>query len=91
MIIVIHQLDGKSKEGQHESCQAEFDVPWLNEILLLLTTSLFTCQRMKENITIFISDEECECVSEDTNDANPIDANEVKLEDMKEDELSLKS
>lgn len=34
-----------------DSCQAEFSVPWLNEVLVLFTVALQLCQQLKDKVS----------------------------------------
>lgn len=37
-----------------DSCQAECSVPWLNEVLVLLTVALQLCQQLKDKVGLII-------------------------------------
>ncbi|XP_055845944.1 protein rogdi isoform X1 [Episyrphus balteatus] len=53
LIIAVYQLTNIQGTMKFDSCQAEFSVPWLNEVLVLFTVGLQLCQQLKDKISVF--------------------------------------
>lgn len=53
LILAVYQLTNIHGNMKFESCQAECSVPWLNEVLVLLTIALQICQQLKDKIAAF--------------------------------------
>uniref|UniRef100_T1GMS1 Protein rogdi n=1 Tax=Megaselia scalaris TaxID=36166 RepID=T1GMS1_MEGSC len=48
LIFAVYQLTNIQGTMKFDSCQAEFSVPWLNEVLVLFTVGLQLCQQLKD-------------------------------------------
>ncbi|XP_037907306.1 protein rogdi isoform X2 [Hermetia illucens] len=53
LIFAVYQLTNIQGTMKFDSCQAEFSVPWLNEVLVLFTVALQLCQQLKDKISVF--------------------------------------
>ncbi|XP_030759178.1 protein rogdi [Sitophilus oryzae] len=53
LIFAIYQLINSHGEMKYESTHAETSVPWLNEVLVLITVGLQLCQQLKDKICVF--------------------------------------
>ncbi|XP_014300807.1 protein rogdi isoform X1 [Microplitis mediator] len=53
LILAVYQLESTHGNVKYESQQAECNVPWLNDALVLLTIALQLCQRLKDKISVF--------------------------------------
>ncbi|KAL5293012.1 ROGDI family protein [Megaselia abdita] len=53
LIFAVYQLTNIQGTMKFDSCQAEFSVPWLNEVLVLFTVGMQLCQQLKDKISVF--------------------------------------
>uniref|UniRef100_A0A0K8TM40 Protein rogdi n=1 Tax=Tabanus bromius TaxID=304241 RepID=A0A0K8TM40_TABBR len=53
LIFAVYQLINIQGTMKFDSCQAEYSVPWLNEILVLFTVAMQLSQQLKDKISVF--------------------------------------
>lgn len=53
LIFAVYQVGMVQNKVKFDTSQAECSVPWLNEVLVLLTVGLQTCQQLKDKICVF--------------------------------------
>lgn len=51
LIFAVYQLTNIQGTMKFDSCQAEFSVPWLNEVLVLYTVGMQLCQQLKDKVS----------------------------------------
>lgn len=54
LIFAVYQLTNIQGTMKFDSCQAEFSVPWLNEVLVLFTVGLQLCQQLKDKVSFIV-------------------------------------
>ncbi|CAB3383399.1 protein rogdi [Cloeon dipterum] len=53
LIFAVYQVSMVHGALKFDTSQAECSIPWLNEVLVLLTVGLQTCQQLKDKICVF--------------------------------------
>jgi len=53
LIFAVYQVTMVHGALKFDTSQAECSVPWLNEVLVLLTVGLQTCQQLKDKVNIY--------------------------------------
>lgn len=54
LIFVAYQLSSVHGMMRIDSCQADCAVPWLSDVLFMLTAALHMCQQLKDKVTCYI-------------------------------------
>lgn len=55
LIFAVYQLVNVQGTMKFDSHQAECTVPWLNDVLVLLTIALQLCQQLHDKVIIFLA------------------------------------
>ncbi|KAI8435184.1 hypothetical protein MSG28_003541 [Choristoneura fumiferana] len=53
LIFVAYQLSSVHGTMRIDSCQADCAVPWLSDVLFMLTAALHMCQQLKDKLCVF--------------------------------------
>lgn len=53
LVFAVYQLSNSHGTMKYDCAQSECSVPWLNEVLVLLTVGLQLCQQIKDKICVF--------------------------------------
>lgn len=50
LIFAVYKLKNIQGTMKYDSCQAECSIPWLNEVLIVLTIALQLCQQLIDKV-----------------------------------------